>query len=312
MERSLLPLGEEGQSTRPEQVNFPRILGKTFLAVSAVLTLANLRIEGTSVAGEETWFRVSPPGLAFDVGRGAPQLVGARDVFLSHGHLDHALGLPFVLSQRRMQHLSDRPHGASHIFCPRELAPALANLIAAAEAMEAVSFDHELHGLEPGARVELGKGFAVEAFRTDHVVPSLGFHLLAARKRLARHLAGLDSMEIVRRRQAGEAVEETVEEIALTYCGDTGPGVFESEPRLFTARVLMIECTFLGEDQRAKGSAYGHLHADDLAQVAGRFANQAIVLHHLSRRHRRGELLAYLARELPELAPRVHVWGEGA
>ncbi len=278
---------------------------------STTLALGSLRIEGASVAGEETWFRVFPPGLAFDVGRGAPQLAGARDLFVSHGHLDHALGIPFVLSQRTLHHLTS-PRASSRVFCPREVAPAVADLIGAAEAMEGVAFGHELHGLDPRSRVEVGKGLVVEAFRTDHVVPSLGFHLIAARRRLAARLRGLPPEEIARRRHAGEEVEEVTEEIALTYCGDTGPAVFESEPRLFEARVLMLECTFLGEEQRAKGSAYRHLHAADLVAVAGRFANQAIVLHHLSRRHRRAELVAFLARELPELAPRVHVWGEAA
>ncbi len=274
---------------------------------ATALALGSVRIEGTSVAGEETWFRIFPPGLAFDVGRGAPQLAGARDFFISHGHLDHALGIPFVLSHRGL-----RPSMGSRVFCPRELAPAMAALIAAAEAMEGVTFDHELHGLEPGARVEVGKGLAVEAFRTDHVVPSLGFHLIAVKKQLAARLRGEAPEEIARRRRLGEEVDEAFEEIALTYCGDTGPGVFESEPRLFTSRVLMLECTFLGAEQREKGSAYRHLHTDDLAAVAGRFANEAIVLHHLSRRHRRSELRSYLTRALPELAPRVHVWGEGA
>ena len=62
-----------------------------------------------SRAGDDNWFRIHPPGLAFDVGRGALQLAGAQDVFLSHGHLDHALGLPYVLSQRSLHRLVAHP-----------------------------------------------------------------------------------------------------------------------------------------------------------------------------------------------------------
>ena len=58
----------------------------------AELRLGDLRIEGWSLAGDETWFRVHPPGLAFDTGRGTARLAGAHDVFLSHGHLDHSDG----------------------------------------------------------------------------------------------------------------------------------------------------------------------------------------------------------------------------
>ena len=85
------------------------------------LRFGDLRIEGWSRAGDETWFRIHPPGLAFDVGRGALQLGGAQDVFLSHGHLDHALGLPYVLSQRSLHRLVH-----TRVFCPAEIAEPLA------------------------------------------------------------------------------------------------------------------------------------------------------------------------------------------
>ena len=35
------------------------------------LRIGDLRIEGFSRAGDDNWFRIHPPGLAFDVGRGA-------------------------------------------------------------------------------------------------------------------------------------------------------------------------------------------------------------------------------------------------
>ena len=88
------------------------------------LRFDELKIEGWSRAGDQTWIRVHPPGLAFDAGRGAASLVGARDIFLSHGHLDHALGVPFVLSHRAMQE-----EGATRVFCPRAVAEPLTRLV---------------------------------------------------------------------------------------------------------------------------------------------------------------------------------------
>ena len=91
------------------------------------LKLGDLTIEGTSIAGDQTWFRVHPPGIAFDAGRGAPPLAGARHLFLTHGHLDHALGVPFALSHRTM-------HGAdvTRVHCPAEIANDLERLVRAA------------------------------------------------------------------------------------------------------------------------------------------------------------------------------------
>lgn len=266
------------------------------------LRLGDLRIEGWSRAGDETWFRVHPPGLAFDTGRGALQLAGAHDVFLSHAHLDHALGLPYVLSQRSLHRLVH-----TRVFCPAAALEPLAAFVAAAERMENAQYRYDLIPLAPGDRVEVGRDLAIEAFATDHVVPSLGFHLWHSRKRLAAAFAGLPPAELIALRERGVDTGEVLAEIWLSYCGDTGPRVFELEPRVLNSRALMLECTFLGDAQRDKGGRFKHLHLDDIVERAGDFRNQALVLHHLSRRYKVADLRAEIERRLPELAPRVHI-----
>jgi ribonuclease Z len=265
------------------------------------LRIGDLRIEGWSRAGDETWFRVHPPGLALDTGRGAAQLAGAQDVFLSHGHLDHALGLPYVLSQRSLHRLVH-----TRVFCPEETAEGLRLLVTAAERLERASYRYDIIPLRPGDRVTVGRDLAMQAFAVDHVVPTLGYHLFRGRRRLAPTYAGLPPEELIALRRQGVDTSETVEEVWLSYCADTGPGVFDLEPRLFDSRVLMLECTFLGEEHRDKGERFKHLHLDDIAARADRFRNQALVLHHLSRRYRVSDLRAEVVRRMPELASRVH------
>jgi ribonuclease Z len=266
------------------------------------LRLGDLRIEGWSRAGDETWFRIHPPGLALDTGRGAPQLAGAQDVFLSHGHLDHALGLPYVLSQRSLHRLVH-----TRVFCPEAVAEDLRQLVAAAERLERAHYRYDIIPLSPGDRVAVGRNLAMQAFAVDHVVPTLGFHLIRGRRRLAAAYAGLPPEELIALRKQGVETAELVEEDWLSYCGDTGPGVFDLEPRLFGSKVLLMECTFLGEEHRDKGERFKHLHLGDIAARADRFRNQALVLHHLSRRFRVAELRAEVERLMPELAPRVHL-----
>jgi ribonuclease Z len=266
------------------------------------LRFGDLRLEGWSRAGDETWIRVHPPGLAFDVGRGALQLAGAQDVFLSHGHLDHALGLPYVLSQRSLHRLAH-----TRVFCPAETAEALRAFIQAAERIENASYRYDLLPLAPGDKVPVGRDLTIEAFRTDHVVPSLGYHLWRSKRRLAAEHAGLPAEELAALRQRGVEMSETIEELWLSYCGDTGPGVFDLEPRVFESKVLVLECTFLGEAHRDKGGRFKHLHLEDIEKQAQRFQNQALVLQHLSRRHKVAELRTEVDQRMPELAPRVHL-----
>ena len=39
-------------------------------------------------------------------------------------------------------------------------------------------------------------------------------------------------------------------------------------PRIAESRVLMIECTFLGEPMRRRGAEYGHLHVEEIAAAS--------------------------------------------
>lgn len=271
------------------------------------MRFGDLTVEGSSRAGDETWFRVNPPGIAFDVGRGPLRLSGVADVFLTHCHLDHALGLPFLLSHRAMQESA----APTRVFCPEPAAAALERFIAAALALEERDSEYELHPLAAGSRIAVRRDFDVEAFATDHPVPSLGYHLWRRRSRLAPELDGLEPSEIARRRREGAHVSMQVEELLLSYCGDTGPAVFASEPRLFEATILLLEATYVDAHLRDRGEEFGHMHLEDLLELEDRFRNQAIVLHHLSRRHRPEELRRAVDELLPAIADRVHVWGAG-
>jgi len=268
-----------------------------------VLRLGELTIEGRSRAGDQTWFRVNPPGIAFDVGRGPLRLTGVGDIFLTHGHLDHSLGLPFLLSHRSMQE-----QVSTRIFCPAPTVERLERFIEAASELEERSYDYELVAMSPGERAEVRNGSSVEAFATEHPVASVGYHLWRRKSSLAPEYQGLEPEELTRLRRRGAELSAQSERIVLSYCGDTGPGVFELEPRLYESPVLMLETTYLGAALRDRGRLYGHMHVEDLEERQARFKNDALVLFHLSRRHRPSELRRAVDERLAGLAERVYVW----
>lgn len=272
---------------------------------SSVLRLDRLTIAGRSSGGRQTWFKVQPPKVAFDVGHGPEDLTGVKAVFLSHGHLDHAAGVPIILSQRALHGL-----GALDVYSPRPITKTLDEFIAAAAALEQSSYDYRSHALDAGDEVALPGGFLVRAFATSHVVPSLGFHLVELVDRLKSRYRNLSGPEIARHRRRGDEVSRREERLLISYLGDTESSVFSTEPAVFSARVLMAECTFLASEHRDRARRYGHLHLDDIVAAHDRFENELIVLHHLSRRSSPAALRRALEERVPLLAPRIVIAGE--
>ncbi|HSP35679.1 MAG TPA: hypothetical protein VLU46_15310 [Thermoanaerobaculia bacterium] len=62
-------------------------------------------IEGRSRAGHETWFRVRELGVALDIGRCPDPVIPLPHVFVTHAHLDHAVGIPFYAGLRHLQRI---------------------------------------------------------------------------------------------------------------------------------------------------------------------------------------------------------------
>ena len=164
-----------------------------------------------------------------------------------------------------------------------------------------------VEGLVPGGAVDLRKDLAVSAFRADHRVPSLGFVASEVRRRLVPEWQGRPEEEIRAAVLRGEELTQRTPRPLLAFSGDTGVGVFETAPReAFEAKVLLLECSFTEPEDAERARHYGHLHVDDVAERAALFANEALVLTHLTLRSNPEELRRTIARRLPaSLASRV-------
>ena len=129
--------------------------------------------------------------------------------------------------------------------------------------------------------------------------------LLQLRHKLQEEFRDLEGAEIAAIRRSGREVTRREEIPLLGYPGDCGPEVFDAAPDLFRARVLLIECSFLAPEDKDRARDYAHIHLDDIAERAGLFENEAIVLTHFSLRYRPEEIFEALESLPKSLAARV-------
>jgi ribonuclease Z len=234
--------------------------------------------------------------LLFDCGEGTQrQLVRSiglpdlADVFLTHFHLDHWLGLPgmlktFDLRGREVPLTIHGPAGLEDVM--RLLAPIVGR----------VGYPLNVEELSAGDAVERD-GYRVAAFAVEHRVPALGYALFEE-ERPGRFDAALAERLGVRpgpdfgRLQRGEAVGGVAPEQVMgeprpgrkvVISGDTAPS-----PALAVAahdaELLVHEATF-ADEERERALQTAHATAAQAAELARDAGVRMLALTHLSTRY---------------------------
>jgi ribonuclease Z len=258
------------------------------------LVTPHFTLEGRSRAGHETFFRIRELGMAFDIGRCPDMLVSMSQVFITHAHLDHAAGIPFYAGQRHLQQLDG---GTIHV--PVEAAEDMRALLAIQARLTGAPLDVTIVGVAVGEEVRVGRRHLVRGHAAPHRVAARAYELIERRHHLREELAGASGELIARLRHEGAQIEEEYRRSIFFYSGDTDRGLLEAGDAVFRAEVLLIECSFVQDGHQDRAARYRHIHIDDIADFAGRFENELIILTHFSRRYTPDEIRRDVKKRLP-------------
>jgi ribonuclease Z len=243
--------------------------------------------------------------LLFDCGEGTQRqlvrsvgLIELEEVFITHFHADHVLGLPgmlktFALRGRDLPLTVYGPPGLRRLFLG--LAPIIGR----------TTFDVRLEELEPNAVLERD-GYRIATFAVDHGVPAHGYALIEDERpgrfdeRRAREL-GVTPGPDFGRLQRGEPVAGADGEVRpdevlgesrrgrkIVLTGDTAPCDM-TRMVAFEADLLVHEATFAAEDAR-RAAETRHSTARQAAQLAAEAEVALLALTHVSPRYGGGEL----------------------
>ena len=252
------------------------------------------RIQGLSVAGEETAVQVPELDLCFDIGLCPRPALTSSYVALSHGHMDHAAALPYYFSQRHFQGM-----GTGTVLCHQALERPIHNVMGAWVDVEVQRTPYKVIAMEPGQELAIKKNIYVRAFATVHTVPSLGFIVVERRSKLLAELAGLPQERLVELKSRGVAITQTIEIPLVCYTGDTAWGKHFDRPDVQNAKILITECTFLDPAHRDRAHVGKHLHLEEVVRLLRICRAEAVVLTHLSRRTHLGQARKQIDASVP-------------
>jgi ribonuclease Z len=282
----------------------------TFLGTSASRPTVNRNVSSVAVqrgselmlfdCGEGTQRQMMRYGTGFSVG----------DIFISHMHADHFLGVIGLLRTLGLQGREE----ALRLWCPAGEEPLLRQAVNLG--VDRVGFPVEIVELDADQSVARD-GYDIVAYRTRHSARSLGFALVE-HERLGRfdpdraRELGVPEGPLFGQLHRGMPVEVDGRTITpalvvgqprpgrrVVYTGDTRPCA-ETVRHAANADLLIHEATF-GSDEAERARTTGHATAREAAETARRAGALRLALVHISSRY--AEDVRPLEREARHVFP---------
>jgi ribonuclease Z len=295
------------------------MLSLTFLGTSAARPTIERNVSSLALQREGETF-------LFDAGEGTQRQMmkygtsfTLNDIFFTHFHADHFLGVIGLVRTLGLQGRTD----ALHLYGPRGATKVLETALMLG--VERASFPVSIQELKPGETVKRD-GYAIECFATEHGSSAIGYALREQERKGrfdpdAARAAGVPEGPLWGRLQRGEAVGladgRTVGPEGIV--GPTRPGrlvVITGDTRPCAsvvdaaagADLLVHEATF-GDEEKDRAKETQHSTAKEAAQVALAAGVTRLVLCHVSARY--SISADELAKEAREVFPETVVARDG-
>lgn len=266
-------------------------------------------LRGYSWAALRTNFNVKR--LMFDAGLSSN--ITADYLFLTHGHSDHAASLYFHTLTKDII-----------IYAPIEIIPLVEDLLRTTFQLSdfGVPFDRQLAkyslvGVKPDDNNEIiithnGKPHLVKIYKNDHSVPCVSYGICESVKKLKKDFQHLIDQnmgsEVGRLRKEGVIVDDISYIPRFVYIGDTSEKVFEINPELFEYRDIIVECTFLFEDDLDQATVTKHCHFSRLRPYITAHPECRFILYHFSLRYSPRDIELFFAEDGPNFEKNVYPW----
>jgi ribonuclease Z len=263
---------------------------------------AGIKISGLSLAGVRTSLTLPQYSIAFDVAQGLPHALSMHHYFISHGHMDHASGIPYIISQKAMG-----SHKTPSFYMPESMVNPMSEIMKQWSKIEGFEYAFKFYSAKSGDEFEISSSIVVKPFKTLHRVPSLGYSVFRKVRKLRTEFVDHSSSEIAKLKLEGIEPTKEMMESLVSFTGDTQIEFLDLSPEVRNSKILVMETTYL-DDRKSIQSArdWGHTHLQEVLVRLPEIKSERIVLIHSSARYSWEEAKKILEKSLrPEDRERV-------
>lgn len=256
---------------------------------------AGLKISGFSLSGIRTSFVIKSLGICFDVANGHPAQFNIDNFFISHGHLDHCGGIPYIISQKAMAHLK-----APKFFMPKSLIEPMTEIMNLWEKIEKHKYDYHFIAVDDLEQISLNANYYIKPLKSKHRIDSFGYCLFHTKKKLDPKFENQSQDDLAKLAHQGAHLSIDINTPMFTFSGDTEIDFLLNHNEVRQSKILFMECTYLDDRKSVEhAKKWGHTHLHELLDHLPSLQNEKIVIIHISSRYSNQEAIKLIKSQVP-------------
>lgn len=278
---------------------------------SRTLAKLHLTLKGYSRAAYRTCFYI--PELKWQLDAGSQNYFQPQHIFITHLHADHIGEIPYTLCEytenSERPQLYGPPNSKDYVQTFIRSFFEMSNVAASTAPPETYYRYCENQG-DTSFMLDSPDGtkYRVDVMECDHSVPTVGYMFSSIRQKLKDQYRGLKGKEIGALRQKGvEITEEKISPMFSYVCDCSIETVARYETQLGTCPYVIVECTFLLDEELDNAHKTKHIHWQELEPYVSKYEETEWILIHFSLRYTDEEINAFF-KEKQQKYSNLRVW----